>query len=115
MNGIAWMDATADQPDVKAIEVQVTAEIHAVFVHLIRNVSAVNLTLPSVCYSPWAERREMLTEAISDRVGYGAPLAALVAVLERSDCPMVQELREALAADYTHANAGDIAQLRAES
>lgn len=114
-SGPAHLDRTADLPDYDAIERQVTGEIQHIFTQSIRFISASALSVPTTRNGGTTEGREALTEAISDRVAYGAPLAALVRVLESSDCPLVQKLREALAADYAKSNAADVAQVRGDA
>lgn len=113
-SGPAWLDRS-NLPDYDAIERQVKEEIEQVFMRSIRYVAAASLSLPTTRDGGMSEGREALTEAIADRVSYGAPLAAMVRVLESSDCPHVQKLREALAADYAKANAGDVAQVRGDA
>lgn len=113
-SGPSWMDRS-NLPDYDAIERQVTEEIRRVFVDSIRVASAASLTLPTTTNRGFSEGREALTEAISDRVSYGKPLAALVRVLESSDCLLVQVLREALAADYAYSHAADVAQVRGDA
>lgn len=114
-SGPAHLDRTADLPDYDAIERQVTEEIERIFTQSIRFAAAASLSLPTTRDGGMSEGREALTEAISDRVGYGAPLDAVVRVLESSNCPLVQKLREALAADYAKSNAADVAQVRGDA
>lgn len=113
-SGPSWRDAS-DLPDYEAIERQVTEEVRRVFVDSIRIAYAKDLSLPTARSGGTVEFREPLVDAISDRVAYGKPLAALVRVLESSDCPLVQKLREALAADYAYSNAADVAQVRGDA
>lgn len=113
-SGPSWRDSS-DLPDYDAIERQVTEEIRRIFMESIRVATASSLSLPTTTNRGFSEGREALTEAISDRVSYGKPLAALVRVLESSDCALVQKLREALAADYAYSNAGDVAQVRGDA
>ena len=57
------------------------------------------------CLLPFAE-------AVSETIeGYPVALQALVKVLTASDCPIVQELRDALASEYAKAHADDIAEV----
>ena len=114
-SGPAHLDRTADLPDYGAIERQVADEIHHIFTRSIRYIAASSLCLPTTRDGGMSEGREAVTEAISDLVSDGAPLAAVVRVLESSECPLVQKLREALAADYAKANAADVAQVRGDA
>ena len=49
-------------------------------------------------------------DVVSEEIGYGKPLTALMAVLAGSDCPLVAKLRQTLADSYSDANADDLAE-----
>ena len=54
-----------------------------------------------------------LSEVVTDYGSEKAPLAALLAVLEKSDCLLVAEWRMALAARFADSNADDVEELTA--
>ena len=53
---------------------------------------------------------EPLYTVVSDYVTYSEPLKMLMEVLADSDCPLVAKLRQALADNYSDANADDLAE-----
>ena len=57
----------------------------------------------NVKYSP-------IRVAVSNEIGCGKPLTALMEVLVGSDCPFVAKLRQALADSYSDANVDDLAE-----
>ena len=67
-------------------------------------------------YSVRTERYCLLpfAEAVSETIeGFPVACKALVKVLANSDCPLVQDLRDALAKEYAEAHAADIAEVLA--
>ena len=56
-------------------------------------------------------RQSPITEVVTDHCTDKAPMAALMAVLESSDCPLVAAYREALATAYADAWADEVEQL----
>ena len=84
------------------------AEITRIFTCDIRKVPAKALTVPMV--SGNSIERVSLVASITDAVAYGSPTEAFMAVLEKSDCPLVKTLRETLAADYADRWAMDCAE-----
>lgn len=79
------------------------AEIVDTLTKTIRTVPHARLSLPK----PGAHRVECqpLVDVVTDQVSFGKPMEALMTVLQSSDCPLVQRLREAIAADYADSNA----------
>ena len=84
------------------------AEITRIFTCDIRKVPAKSLTVPVVRGN--CVERAPLADSITDTVSYGSPTEAFMAVLEKSDCPLVKTLRETLAADYADRWAMDCAE-----
>jgi hypothetical protein len=98
-------------------EKQAASEIQELFTVTVRKVTHKHLAVPYVSY-----RCEMptgridtnpLAEVVADVCSSGKPLDALMAVMEKSDCPLVAAWREAMAADYIYRNASDIGELTA--
>ena len=82
----------------------------------IRKVPAKNLSLEYVSYRK-NETGAIDQYPVSDIVvDYGTdskPLEALLAVLEKSDCPLVQKYREAIAARFADSNADEMEEFKA--
>jgi hypothetical protein len=91
-------------------EAYYTAVINEALLKTIRTAKHETICLPyggsnnKIQYSP-------LAEVVSDTLCYGKPLAALLAVLKDSDCPHVQALRQAIAADYISSHVTWLAEL----
>jgi hypothetical protein len=95
-------------------EQHAAAEIRELFTKTVRKVTHKYLAVPFVRYGfNGAARIETtsLAEAVVDICTNGEPLDALMAVLEKSDCPLVAAWREAMAADYIYRNSSDIGEL----
>ena len=95
-------------------EKQAEAEIKELFTKTVRKVSSKHLAAPFVRYSSSGSARidtTPLSEAVADTCTNGAPLEALMKVMEASDCPLVAAWREAMAVDYSYRNAADIGEI----
>lgn len=82
-----------------------------VLTNVVRKIPAKNLSLDFISYrhnSNGSLEQYPLTEVIEDYLGYDQPLAALMAVFEKSDCPLVQKFREAIAERFADANADEV-------
>jgi hypothetical protein len=81
---------------------------------LIRTLPSMLVALPSVQERRGGVRVGSVTlqEAIRDLTTDGYCFEQLLAVLQASDCPLVQKLRDTLCAEYQRMNAGDIAEAR---
>lgn len=82
---------------------------------LIRKLPARQIAVPTVALRHGYMRVASVTleHAVSDLMSEGYTKDALIAVLQASDCPLVQKLRDALCAEWVRQNALDIAELRA--
>ena len=95
---------------------KVRVEMIETITQTLRKVSSMNIGLQYVKYESNGSARIAiypLCEVVTD---YGAdpkPLAALMAVLEKSDCPLVQAYRVALAERYADAWADDVEEFAA--
>jgi len=99
-----------------AAEKQLAAEITELLTKTVTQTNYKFLSLPYVTYkgSPIGEIATIaLSEAIADECSSGKPLDALMAVICDSTCPLVAELRKAIADRYVYANASDIAEVTA--
>lgn len=97
-------------------EEHAAAEIKETFTKTVRLVPHTRLSVPIVTRrdSYTARIKALaLAEAVHDTCTSGKPLDALMAVMEKSDCPLVAAWREAMAADYIYRNASDIGELTA--
>lgn len=97
-------------------EKQAEAEIKELFTKTVRKVKYEHLAAPFVRYSACGAVRidtTPLSEAVADTCTNGAPLHALMKVMQQSDCPLVAAWREAMAVDYSRWNAADIGELTA--
>lgn len=95
-------------------EQQAEQEIKELFTKTVRKVQYEHLAAPFVRYSAGGAVRidtTPLSEAVADTCTNGKPLHALMKVMQQSDCPLVAAWREAMAADYSHRNAADIAEV----
>ena len=95
-------------------EKQAEAEIKELFTKTVRKVKYEHLAAPFVRYSAGGAVRidtTPLSEAVADACTNGAPLEALMKVMEASDCPLVAAWREAMAVDYSRRNASDIGEI----
>ena len=79
----------------------------------VRIVSASKLGLPYVQGATGKVAMYPLSEVVTDYVSEKAPLAALLAVLEKSDCLLVAEWRMALALRFVDAHADEVEGLTA--
>lgn len=88
-------------------------EIAAAFA-LVRSVPPQHVALPCVELKNGGlrVRSVSLAEAVRDLTMEGHGSEQLLAVLQGSDCPLVQKLRDALCAEYQRRNANDIAEAR---
>ena len=124
---MAYLDAVADADHVGAVQDSLTArqikaeqqaakEINELFTKTVRKVPHKHLSAPFVSYAQNPTGRihtNPLAEVVADTCSRGKPLDALMAVMEKSDCPLVAAWREAMAADYVYRNASDIGELTA--
>ncbi len=97
-------------------EKQAENEIRELFTVTVRKVTHKHLAVPYVSYAKSSAGRidtHPLAEVVADVCTSGKPLDALMAVMEKSDCPLVAAWREAMAADYIYRNASDIGELTA--
>lgn len=97
---------------------RVRDEIIETITKTVRIVSASKLGLPYVTHrssSSLTPKVAMypLAEVVTDYGTEKAPLAALMAVLEKSDCLLVAEWRMALAARFADSNADNVEELTA--
>ena len=102
----------------KDIERNAADEYVQVLTKDVRKVSIKNLSLDYV-------RTEMsgrtviaqytVAEAINDYMDYDKPMAALMAVFEKSDCPLVAALRQAVADEFARHNAEELDIARSEA
>ena len=95
-------------------EKQAASEIQELFTKTVRTVTHKHLSVPYVSYRHTATGRidtNPLAEVVADVCSSGKPLDALMAVMEKSDCPLVAAWREAMAADYIYRNASDIGEI----
>lgn len=79
----------------------------------VRDVPSINLSLPYVKYDPnFAKVATMpFAEVVTEYGTDPKPLAALLAVIEKSDCPLVEAFRQALAERYADAWANDVREV----
>ena len=97
---------------------RVRNEITETLTKTIRTVSHTKLGVPYVSYRGTDYgilRQSAITDVVNDHSADKAPLAALMAVMERSDCPLVGAYREALAKAYADAWADSVEQLSEEA
>lgn len=89
-------------------------EINEVLTNSIRHVNPENLSLPMVTYTGGAQIKSVtIPEVIEDYGFYKSPMVALMAVLSRSECPLVAAYRKELADVYAYHNADEIDAYRA--
>ena len=83
-------------------ESQTHAQIIETLTDSIRKVPASSLSLPFVSFPEGNARLGVyaLSEVVTDYGVYGKALAALLLVLEKSDCPLVAAYRQTLAKTY---------------
>lgn len=82
----------------------------------IRKVPAKNLALEFVSYrhnGSGSVDQYPVTEIVVDYGTDSKPLEALLAVLEKSDCPLVQKYREAIAERFADSNADEMEEFKA--
>jgi len=79
----------------------------------VRKVPASTLCVPYVTLKNGVDTiaHSALVDAIYEHAGETKPLAALMAVFEKSDCPLVAAFRQAIAESYCEAWADDVAQM----
>ena len=110
----AAVDAVREAADKRLADAEreVKAQITEVLTKLIRTTSHKFLSIPYVTYKGQAVRIGMypVSEVIVDEVSSGKPLDALMAVMERSDCPLVAELRQVIADRYIYMHADELAE-----
>ena len=83
-------------------------EIRDILTKQIRHTT--KLCLPYAKAEGFGIAYQPIEDVVTDQVSFGKPLAALMTVLEKSDCPHVAALREAIAANYIRMNADRIAE-----
>ena len=95
---------------------QAEEEIRALFA-LIGTVPVKGIALPKLCFSTSTSPSSEGVQSMHDNICYGIsddkPMAALVAVLEKSQCPLVAKLRKVLEDEYVKDWADDLADYRA--
>jgi len=99
-----------------AAEKQVAAEITELLTKTVTQTNYKFLSLPYVTYQGSTLGKIAtiaLSEVIADECSSGKPLDALMSVICDSTCPLVAELRKAIADRYVYANASDIAEVTA--
>jgi hypothetical protein len=87
-----------------------------VLTETVRKVPAKNLSLPYVTHrnNPLGSVESYpVVEILEDYLGYDKPLEALIAVFEKSNCPLVAKFREALAERFADANADEVEDFNA--
>lgn len=84
-------------------------EIIETLTKTVRTVPHQRLSLPKA--GAHRVESEPLQDVVTDQVCYGSPRDALMAALSSSDCPLVQRLRESIAASYADSNADWIAEV----
>ena len=97
-----------------AAEQQIAAEITELLTVTVTKLPYKFISLPCVTYRDAPAGRIATTpiaEVVADECTGGKPLDALMAVIAGSTCPLVAELRKAIAARYVYANASDIAEV----
>ena len=99
----------ANQEMLEADMAQITADIQQLFTQTIRTVPMEQLSAPALGCVPTKRIFIPLAEAIDDSLWVTAPNEKLLAVLSGSDCPLVAELRQALADHWVRHWASDIA------
>jgi hypothetical protein len=93
-------------------------EIVETLTQSIRKVGHAGLSVPFVSHRGTdygVLRQYPLVEVVRDYSSNEGPEAALMAVMERSDCPLVAAYREALAKAYSDSWADDVEALEDES
>jgi hypothetical protein len=80
----------------------------------IRKVPAANLALVYYSSSKNGLAQYSVPEVVTDYGTDPKPLEALLAVLEKSDCPLVQKYREALAEHFADRNADEVEYFKSE-
>ena len=96
---------------------RVRDEIIETLTATIRKVPHAKLCVPFVSYRGTDYgilRQSPIDEVVTDHCADTEPLAALMAVLERSDCPLVAAYRKALATAYADAWANAVEALSEE-
>jgi hypothetical protein len=82
---------------------------------LLRKLPAKQIAVPAVSFRHGGMRASSVSmdAAIRDMVGEGHGMEQLLAVLQHSDCPLVQGLRDALRDEWVKQQASDLAEARA--
>lgn len=98
---------------------RVRDEIVETLTQSIRKVGHASLSVPFVKFRGTPDSgfvsQYPLVEVVRDYSSNDGPEAALMAVMERSDCPLVAAYREALATAYADSWADDVEALEDES
>jgi hypothetical protein len=107
------MDRTAPESQPEPNEESVRQEIAQAFAFL-GKVPASAIALPELHFhhGHWKVSHTNAREAIEDRLSSGYCIAELMQVLEKSQCALVQKLREAIAQSWADTWASDIAAYR---
>lgn len=88
-------------------------EIHKTLTETIRKVNHFQLSVPYVRHEGGARIASYsIHDVVTDYGTDPAPLAALLAVLSGSDCPLVAKYREALATTYADSWADYVEEVR---
>jgi hypothetical protein len=104
----AQMNAALDRRI--ATEKQLTRQITELITITVRKLPAKAISLPYA--APSGICAHTLPEVVRDECGVeGKPLDALMRVMESSNCPLVAEWREAIAASYCGGNVDNLAEL----
>lgn len=96
-------------------EQDVRKEIALVFTEGIRRIPVARLTLPGTSRDGWKEAPANLERVIADDISDPKPWAAFIEAMEKSDCPYVRKVREALAMNYADSHADEVAAIRSEA
>ena len=99
----------ANQEMLEADLAQITADIQQLFTQDIRTAPIERLSAPCLGGAPTRRMAVPLQEAIDDALCSPVPHARLLTVLSDSSCPIVGELRKALADHWVGHWASDIA------
>lgn len=110
-------DVVQDRQDDRrqANEQAVREDIRWVFTVGTRHIPARALVVPGTDMSGRKEVPQGLERVIANDITDAGPWAALLTVLQSSDCPLVHKLREALAENYAEAVAAEVGMCRGDA
>lgn len=105
----------AEQDAIDKAEHEVREEIETAFTHMLPRWAASSIAIPTVDHRKGVLSAGLTTAdaVIRDRMEGGYVHAHLLAVLEKSECPYVQKLREAIGKSWADQAARDVAPYRA--